>query len=100
MNSFGSKIETSTSSPTEVEFKNVKKVLFKNEKLIRTDKFVEKYLRYMLGRFKFALAEEKNQPDSSTEKQDQFDKSQNKTIQVSKENWKEKMWMSPNQKRP
>lgn len=90
MNSFGSKSKTSTSSPTEVEFKNVKKVLFKNEKLIRIDIFVEKYLRYILGQFKFALAENKNKPDNLSEKEEQIEESKVKIIEVSQENWRAK----------
>lgn len=49
MSSFGSKNIVSTSSPTEVTFKNVKCIIFKKEVGIRVDVFVEKYLKYLMG---------------------------------------------------
>lgn len=62
MDSFDSKNSTATSSATEAEFKNIKHIVFKNEKRIRVDTFIEKYLSYLFGNFKFALAVDRNKP--------------------------------------
>lgn len=74
MNSFDSDNSTATSSPTEAEFRTLKHVVFSNEKGIRVDVFIEKYLSYLLGRFKATLAENKNQQKNtkSTEKKLQY----------------------------
>lgn len=60
MNSFGSTNSVATSSPTEATFKNMKALVFKNEIGFRLDVFLEKYLTYLMGNFKFALADSKN----------------------------------------
>lgn len=84
LESFGSKNHTATSSPTEAEFKNVKCVIFKKEIGIRVELFVEKYLIYLLGHFKFSLANEKNRQNKFQNDDEEVD-AQSSIIEVSQE---------------
>lgn len=71
MDSFHSKNSVATSSPTEATFKDIKVIVFKNEKGYRTDIFAEKYVTYLLGNFKFALADSKNKQSFALERKNQ-----------------------------
>lgn len=83
---FKSSNNTPTSSGTEVEFKNIKNLLFREHRGIRVDSFVHTHIEHLRGVFKLALAETKNNmqehsPEVLTSaKEDEF----------FEENWKNK----------
>lgn len=112
MNSFESINTVATSSPTEATFKNMKCLVFRNDIGIRPDLFVEKYLTYLLGNFKFALAdcrnkqalilkaEEKSTEVSQTEQSPIDEREEERayslrpksqTVEVSQEIWRNKI---------
>lgn len=83
-----------TSSPTEVAFKNMKHIIFKNENNVRVDVFVERYVQYLIGKFKQFLAGNKNEnnerEDIVEEAMDESSDSQSQTVEVSQEIWRNK----------
>lgn len=87
---FGSINKTATSSTTEAEFRNLKQIIFKNENGIRVDIFVDKYLQYLIGRFKHSLAENKNQHGKLFGEDQDVDNSQGTIYEVSQEIWRDK----------
>lgn len=79
MESFGSENKVATSSPTEATFKNMKVIVFKNEISFRPDVFLEKYLTYLLGNFKFALASSKNKQEFTLKGEKEIEKEKETT---------------------
>lgn len=59
MKHFKSTNLTPTSSGCEVEFKNIKRLLFNNRRAIRLDSFVQTHMEYLNGQMKLALSEQK-----------------------------------------
>lgn len=59
MKHFNSTNSTPTSSGCEVEFKNIKRLLFNNRKAIRLDSFVQTHMEYLNGQMKLALSDQK-----------------------------------------
>lgn len=59
MKHFKSTNPTPTSSGCEVEFKNIKRLLFNNRRAIRVDSFVQTHMEYLNGQMKLALSEQK-----------------------------------------
>lgn len=59
MKHFKSTNPTPTSSGCEVEFKNVKRLLFNNRRAIRLDSFVQTHMEYLNGQMKLALTVQK-----------------------------------------
>lgn len=105
IHSFESKNVVATSSPTEATFKDMKVLVFKNESGFRPDLFVEKYLTYLLGSFKFALADCKNKQSTMLRGEDCGETSQtvhdneegasslmpkSQNVDVSQEYWRNK----------
>lgn len=59
MKHFKSTNPTPTSSGCEVEFKNIKRLLFNNMRAIRVDSFVQTHMQQLDGQMKLALSEQK-----------------------------------------
>lgn len=59
MKHFNSTNPTPTSSGCEVEFKNIKRLLFNNMRAIRVDSFVQTHMQQLNGQMKLALSEQK-----------------------------------------
>lgn len=89
---FNSNNETATSSPTEVGFKNIKKVFFNNERNIRVDRFVSKHIDLLQGSMKLALAESRRNGEVNNiemYEDDEIDLAC-RTDETFEENWRKK----------
>lgn len=89
---FNSNNETATSSPTEVGFKNIKKVYFNNDRNIRVDRFVSKHIDLLQGNMKLALSESRRNDEAN--KTDMSEDAEIdlacRTDETFEENWRKK----------